>query len=441
MYDIIIIGAGPGGYVAAERAGAEGKKVLLIEKHKLGGVCLHRGCIPAKSLLHSAKLYRHAVEGEQFGVEIKDAVFNLQKAMAWKARTVNSLEKGVEYLMKKNNVAVISGEAELKPGKQVTVNRETYQAGSIIIATGSSTAIPPIAGADKKHVLTSREILEMEKLPESITVIGGGVIGMEFASFFSMLDVKVTVIEMMPEILPEMDAEVSKTMRSCMKTIDFHTGCRVTEITDSEVLFEKDGTKSTVKSELVLMAAGRKANTDLKGLKECGIDFTDKGIWVNEQMKTNIPDIYAVGDVTGKSMLAHSASRMGEVALNTICGKKDRMRYDHVPWVVYTSPEAAGCGLSEKKADDLKLDFRVKKYNFAANGRFLAENGKQPGFCKALINSADSTVLGIHLIGPGASELIASAAVIMEAELRENEIREIIFAHPTVSETVREVFF
>ena len=437
MYDIIIIGAGPGGYVAAERAGKLGKSVLLVEKGQLGGVCLNRGCIPTKTLLNSSKLYKQVSGSSQFGVHTEGVSFNWKEAMAWKTEVVGIQRKGVSFLMKENEVEVLTGKAALLEGRQVSVDDKIYEGENIIISTGSSDFIPPIPGSDSPSVVTSREILELEELPGSLAVIGGGVIGMEFASLFSNLGIKVDVIEMMDEILPLMDRDHARLMRREMKGIDFHLSSRLLKIEDKKLTYLFNGSEESLEAELILMAVGRHPN--ISGLEKAGLDIDKGRVVVNERMQTNLPGVYAVGDVTGLSMLAHSASRMGEVAVDTICGIRDRMRYNAIPWAVYTSPEVAGCGLTEAEAVSRGHKVKTASVLMKHNGRFLAEHGKTAaGSCKVVVDAETEVLLGVHLIGGISSELVAGAAVMIESELRVNEIKEIIFPHPSLSEVIRD---
>lgn len=438
MYDLIIIGAGPGGYIAAERAGARGKSVLLIEKGELGGVCLNCGCIPTKTLLNSAKIYKYKDKGEQFGVTFKDAVFNLTKAMEWKRNVIETQRKGIAFLMKKYKVEVVAGEAAFIDKNSVKVDDQIYQAKNIIIAAGSSPFIPPIKGIDSKRVMTSTEILEISEVPRSLTVIGGGVIGLEFASFFSSIGTEVNVIEMMPEIAPMMDPELSKTLRKALKGINFHLSSKVESIEDNIVNFIKNEKKESVTSDAILVSVGRKPNIEGLGLENIGIDFGKKGINVDEKMQTNIPGIYAVGDITGKSLLAHSASRMGEIAVNNICGEKDKMRYNSIPWVIYTLPEAAGCGLTKEEAEKEGINVKVGSILMRINGRFLAENGPDHGICKVVVDADKGIIIGVHILGAASSEIIYGAALMIESELRVKDIKGVIFPHPTISEVIRD---
>jgi dihydrolipoamide dehydrogenase len=440
MYDLIVVGAGPAGYIAAERAGAVGKTVLLIEKSHLGGVCTNEGCIPTKSLLNAAKQYVHGLEAGQFGVHFESARFDLAEAMVWKQNVIETLRKGITYLMKKNNVEVINGEAEFLDRQTIQVNGQTYQGQHLIIATGSSAAIPPIPGSDSPHVVTNREILQITKLPKKLVIIGGGYIGMEFASFFSNVGVDVDVVEMMPEIVPMMDVDFAKILRKSMRNVTFHLGAKVETIDNDRVTFVVNEKSESLQADLILMSVGRCPN--VQGLEHLGLDIHPQGIRVNETMQTNLPNVYAVGDVNGESLLAHSASRMAEVAVNVICGNKDRMRYHAIPWVVYTLPEVAGCGLTEQEARKQGIAVKTATMQMRANGRFLAEYGKQsPGLCKVVVDAETDVLKGVHLLGAVSSEMIYGVAAMIEAELRVQDIQEIIFPHPTVSEIIKDTLW
>ncbi len=441
-YDLIVIGSGPGGYVAAERAGALGKKVLLIEKGFLGGVCTNWGCIPTKSLLNGAKQYKHALEGKKLGIEAQEVRYNLETAMAWKQDTVETLRGGIGFLMKASNVETVFGEAQFVDAHTVRVEEKEYKGHYLIVATGSSPFVPPIPGSKQSHVLTSDEILSVEKIPESLTIIGGGVIGVEFASYFSMIGTKVTVIEMLDEILPMMDGDFAKMMRRELKGVDFKLGCKVEEVTPEGVLFtDAKGKKQSLASELVLMSVGRRPN--VAGLENLKLDIARGGVVVNDRLQTNVANVYAIGDVNGKSLLAHSASRMAEVAISNIFGStKQRMRYNAIPWAVYSDPEAAGCGLTETEAKKQGIAIKSKTVQMRSNGRFLAEQGKRAGGLVKVIASSDTNViLGVHLLGPYSSEIIWGAAAIIEAELRVQDVKEIVFPHPSVSELIKDACF
>ncbi|MCB0172115.1 MAG: dihydrolipoyl dehydrogenase [Anaerolineae bacterium] len=440
-YDLIVIGAGPGGYIAAERAGAKGKKAVLIEKEHLGGVCLNRGCIPSKTLLYSAKLFTQARHSQVYGVYVENSYFDLSQVMARKQKTVETLRRGIAFQMKRHHVEVVQGEATLVDRHTVQVNGSQYRADNIIIATGSSPIQPPIPGADQPHVLTSDQILDIDALPESLVIIGGGVIGCEFASFFSSVGVKVAVIEMLPEILPMMDAELAAMLRKSMKGVDFYIGCKVQCIGADNVTYDQDGKQHTIAADKVLMAIGRKPNVAGLGLEKVGVDFDQRGIKVNDKLQTNIPGIYAIGDVNTKSMLAHSASRMGEVAVNNMFGRPDVMRYQAIPWVVYTMPEIASVGLTETQAAAQGIATQTASLPMTANGRFLAENEGKRGLWKVIVDAQTQALLGVHIIGASASELIYGAAAMIEDEFRVQDIEEVVFPHPTVSELFKDTLF
>ena len=443
-FDIIVLGAGPGGYVAAERAGHLGKRVLLIEEGELGGVCLNSGCVPTKSLLHSAKLYRHALESEKFGVRASGVEFDLAAAMSWKDQTVATLRKGVAFLMKKAKVQVLRARARIVAPGQVEAGGTLYSGRNIIIATGSRAAMPPIPGIESAPVVDNRGALSLSKLPKSVAVIGGGVVGMEFASLFSSLGVEVDLFEMLPEVLPTMEPVLAAELRGAIGSVRYHLSTRVLRMEGSTLYFAGPDGPSKIESlqaDLVLAAAGRVPNVEGLGLEALNLDITKKGIRVDEQMRTNIPGVYAVGDVTGTSLLAHSASRMGEVAVNSICGIPDRMRYEAIPWAVYTNPEAAGCGLTLAQAQERGIEATLKSVKYQANGRNLAEHGPGPGTALQVVDKKTGRILGVHLLGAYASENIAAAAVLLETDVRTAELRQIVFPHPTVSEVIREAAF
>jgi len=452
MYDIVIIGGGPGGYVAAERAGARGQKVLLIEKGPLGGVCLNCGCVPTKTLLNSAKTFAHAEHGAQFGVHAEKVTFNLSEAMAWKNDVIGKLRGGVAFLMKKYKVDVVAGTAEIVNKTTVkTEDGKTFEGKNLIIATGSSPALPPIPGTkDNPHLVTSTTLLEITTMPTSLVVIGGGVIGVEFASLFAMLGVKVTVVEMLDEIIPFMDKEHAPAMRKALGSgtapgVDFQLGCKVEKLDGSTVHYtSKEGPK-TVKGDLVLMAVGRSLNLKGLGLETLGIDFSPRGIVVDEFQRTNVPGVYAIGDVTGRSLLAHSASRMGEVAVSAIVDPpeaRQRMRYSAIPWVVYSNPEAAGVGLTEDEAKKKGLNLACATVPLRNSGRFLAENGTTaPGAVKVITDKDSGLILGVQMYGAGVGEMIWGAGALIEAELRVKEARELVFPHPTVGEMIRDALW
>ncbi len=442
-YDLIVIGGGPTGYVAAERAGGAGLKTLLIEKAKLGGVCLNVGCIPSKAMLSSGKIYHHAVHGAKQGIVARDVSFDYGAMNAHKHNVMDTLRNGIAGLMKKYKVDVEFGNAVLGKGGKVDVNGKTFEAANILIATGSSPVRPPIPGMDKDGVVDSTGILALEKAPESLVVIGGGVIGCEFACFYGSIGVPVTVIEMLPEICPMIDPDIARSLRTELgsKGITFHTSAKVTEITDTEVVFEAEGKTRRVARDIVLVATGRRTNVDGLGLEDAGIDFDRRGIRIDDRCATNVPGIWAGGDVTGRTWLAHAGSRMGEVVVHNITGRPDRMRFDTIPSVIYTEPEVAVVGLTAAQAKDRGIPVKTGKFPLTANGRFLAEYPGAKGMVKVMTHAETNVLLGVQIIGAACSEMIFGAAAMLETELRVNEIEEIVFPHPTVSEAMRDALF
>ncbi|HMO49940.1 MAG TPA: dihydrolipoyl dehydrogenase [Kiritimatiellia bacterium] len=442
-YDLIIIGAGPGGYIAAERAGHHGLKVLLIEKNQLGGVCLNEGCIPSKTLLNSAKIFHYATHGAAYGVTSQGVTFDFVAAQARKTKVMDTLRNGIAGLMKKYRIEVLNGAAKLDAQRRVVVDGKTYEAKNILIATGSSPARPPIPGIDLSGVVNSTGILNLEHLPKSLVVIGGGVIGCEFACFFGSVGIPVTVIEMLPEICPPIDPAIAKILRAELekKNITFHIGATVKEITNTQVTFTKDGKVETIDRDVVLVSTGRAPNVGHLGFEEVGLDVDRRGIKIDNRCRTNLPGVWAIGDVTGKSWLAHGASRMGEVVVNNILGHQDIMRFHAIPAVVYTQPEVATVGMTEEQAIKLGIPVKTGKMPMTANGRFLAEHDGERGQVKVVLHAETDVLLGVHMIGASCSEIIYGAAAMIEMEFRAREIKDIIFPHPTVSEVIRDTVF
>ena len=451
IYDLIVIGGGPGGYLAAERAGAAGLKVLCIEKGNLGGVCLNEGCIPSKALLHSAKLLDYAKSGDKYGVYVKDVVFDHQKVIKRKEKTVRTLVAGVKAKLKQNNVDVVTEAAYLKgrnaDGFTVSVGQNEYTAKRLVIATGSSPIIPPIPGLQdglsSGFVLTNKEILDLQEIPESLVVIGGGVIGLEMASYYNSAGAKVTVIEMMDKIAGNTDADVSDILLKeyRQKVIDFKLSCKVVKLNTNSVEYQKDGIVESIKASKVLLSIGRKPNTQGLGLENAGIELLRGAICVDDKMRTNVAGIYACGDVTGKMMLAHVAYRQAEVCINNILGKADVMRYSAIPNVIYTNPETAGIGETEDTAKEKGIDCESVVLTMKYSGRYVAENEQGNGICKLIKNKKYNTLIGVHMIGSYASEIIYGVAPMIECEMRIEDIKEIVFPHPTVSEVIREGIF
>ena len=449
MYDLMIIGGGPAGYVAAERAGHNGLSVILFEKKAIGGVCLNEGCIPTKTMLYSAKLYENALHGDKYGIYGDNIRFDYGKIVARKNKIVRKLVAGVANKMKLNHVTVINGEALIQSksskGIEVTCNGELYIGADLLICTGSEAFIPPIPGLEKvsETILTNREILELKELPASLVIIGGGVIGMEFASFYNSLGTKVTIIEMLPEILGGIDFELSAMLREIYtkKGIEFHLQAKVVKVEGNSVFFEKDGQTVTVDGEKILVSVGRRAVTKGFGLENLQVELDRGGIKTDEKMRTNVPNVFAAGDVTGFSLLAHTAMREGEVVVNNLSGREDRMRYNAIPGVVYTNPEVASVGETEESAKIKGIAFKVAKLPMAYAGRFVAENEGGNGLCKVLIGEKYGEVIGIQMLGNPCSEIIYGACLAIEQEMTLTEMQEVVFPHPTVSEIFKETIF
>ena len=450
MIDLAIIGGGPAGYVAAERAGAKGLKVVLFEKRELGGVCLNEGCIPTKTLLYSAKIYDSAIHGDKYGVFAKDATFDFGKIVDRKSRVVRRLVAGVGAKMKAHGVQVVKGEAMIEgrssEGIKISCNGEQFMAANLLICTGSEAFVPPIPGLKEAGdiILTNREILALKEQPKSLVIIGGGVIGMEFASFYNSLGTKVTVVEMLPEILNGLDKELSAMLRGiyAKKGVEFNLSCKVTKIDGNVVTYvDAENNEHTVSGDKILVSVGRRPVTAGFGLENLGVELNRGGIKVDNKMRTNVPGVYAAGDVTGFSLLAHTASREGEVVVNNLTGREDSMRYDAIPGVVYTNPEISGVGLTEESAKQKGIAYKVASLPMAYAGRFVAENEGGNGVCKVLVGQKYGEVLGVHMLGNPSSEMIYGACMAIEAEMTIKELEEVVFPHPTVSEIFKETLF
>ena len=450
MFDLAIIGGGPAGYVAAERAGAKGLKVVLFEKRDLGGVCLNEGCIPTKTLLYSAKVYDTAVHGDKYGVFAADATFDFGKIMGRKERVVRRLVAGVGAKMKAHGVQVVKGQAMIEgrsaEGVKITCNEEAYTATNLLVCTGSEAFVPPIPGLKEAGdvIMTNREVLALKEQPKSIVIIGGGVIGMEFASFYNSLGTQVTVVEMLPEILGGLDEELSAMLRGiyAKKGVAFNLSCKVTKIEGNVVTFvDSQDQEHTVEGEKILVSVGRRPVTAGFGLESLGVELVRGGIKVDNKMRTNVPGVFAAGDVTGFSLLAHTASREGEVVVNNLTGVEDTMRYNAIPGVVYTNPEISGVGLTEKSAKEKGIDYKVATLPMAYAGRFVAENEGGNGVCKVLVGAKYGEVLGVHMLGNPSSEMIYGACMAIEAEMTLKELEQVVFPHPTVSEIFKETLF
>lgn len=448
-FDLAIIGGGPAGYVAAERAGAKGLLVVLFEKRDLGGVCLNEGCIPTKTMLYSAKIYDSALNGGKYGVKAENVSFDYGAIVGRKNKVVRKLVLGVGAKMKEHGVTVVKGEAYIKgrsnEGIEITAGDQTYTANDLLVCTGSEAAVPPIPGAAEAGdtIVTNREILALKERPASLVVIGGGVIGMEFASCFNSLGTQVMVVEMLPEILGQNDPDIAAMLRGIYtkKGIAFNLSCRVTKIDGGDVYFtDADGNEHMITGDRVLMSVGRKPSTQGLGLENLGVELDRGGIMVNDRMETNVPNVYAAGDVTGFSMLAHTASREGEVVVNNLTGGNDRMLYHAIPAVVYTNPEVASTGMTLDMAKAKGIAAHEMKLPMAYSGRFVAENEGGEGICKVIAGEGGE-VLGVHMLGNPSSEIIWGACQAIEQGMTVGQMQKVVFPHPTVAEIIKETVF
>ena len=446
-YDVAIIGGGPAGYTAAERAAAGGLSTLLFEKNALGGVCLNEGCVPTKTLLYSAKTYDNIKHAAKYAVKAENPSFDLGKIIARKNKVVKKLTAGIRMKMTEQGVNLIAGAAEIKGRAEdstitIACGEESYEAANLLICTGSETVIPPIPGLAETDYWTSREALLSKELPASLVIIGGGVIGMEFASFFNSLGTEVHVVEMLDKILGPMDRELSAQLQAeyAKRGVKFYLGHKVTGVHGTEVSVEKEGESFTLHGDKVLLSVGRRPVTKGFGLETLGLEPFRNGIWVNDRMQTSVPNVYACGDITAFSLLAHTAVSEAEVAVSNLLGHEAHMSYKAIPGVVYTNPEIAGVGKTEEELQAAGIAYQVKKIPMAFSGRFVAENEMGNGVCK-LILSEDGTLLGAHLLGNPASELIVIAGIAIEKGMKAEELRSFVFPHPTVGEIIKEALF
>lgn len=443
-YDVAIIGGGPAGYTAAEKAAKGGLSTVLFEKNALGGVCLNEGCVPTKTLLYSAKTYDQIKHASKYAVSAENPSFDYPKIIARKNKVVKKLTAGIRMKMKESGVEVITGEAMIQ-GKTDEGNiliqcaEQVYEAKNLLVCTGSESVIPPIPGVNETEYWTSREALQSKELPASLIIIGGGVIGMEFASFFNSMGTEVQVVEMLDKILGPMDKELSDMLQAeyAKRGVKFYLGHKVTGIHGQEVTVEKDGESFTLHGEKVLLSVGRRPVTKGFGLETLALEPYRNGIKVNEYMQTSLPNVYACGDITAFSLLAHTAVSEAEVAIDHILGKARAMSYKAIPGVVYTNPEIAGVGKTEEELQDSGTPYQVKKIPMAFSGRFVAENEMGNGVCK-LILAEDGTLIGAHLLGNPASELIVIAGMAIEKGMKAEEIKSFVFPHPTVGEIIKE---
>lgn len=445
---VAILGGGPGGYTAAIRAAQLGAEVTLIEKNVLGGTCLNVGCIPTKVLLHAAEVYRAAKEGELIGLTVGSVDVNWRGLMDRKANVVKTLVDGVAVLMKSHGITVVEGIGTLVSPKEIAVEkkggaRETVQADAIIVATGSEPSVPPIPGFDLDGVITSTEALSLDGLPASVVIVGGGVIGMEFASLFSTFGVQVTVVEMLPEILPMIDGEIVAILKGLLarRGVVFHTTSKVTAVARKgdrlAVSVETPEGLLSLDADKVLVSVGRRPVTKGIGLENIGVAMDRARVRVDGTMATSVPGVYAIGDCASKIMLAHVASREGEVAAESIMGRAVTMDYKTVPSAVYTAPEIASVGLGEKEAREQGFQVKIGRFPLMANGKSIIMN-EADGMVKYVVDGKYDEILGVHIIGSRATDLIVEGALALRLEATVDEIVTTVHAHPTVGEALME---
>lgn len=442
--DLVVIGGGPGGYVAAIRAAQLGAKVVLVEKDKLGGTCLNRGCIPTKVFFKNAEAWRNVLESAEMGISVSDASFDWGKVIERKNNVVSQLVGGVEGLLKKHGVELIKGEAKVLDSNSVFISyyggrSETIKSRNIILATGTVAGNIPLDISPDVNIYDINSILDLEALPKSLAVIGGGILGCEIASIFHTFGVDVSIIEIMPTIMPAVDEELVAVIEEefGQQGIKLINGVQISRI-------EKSGERNKiiladnniVEAELVMMAVGRKPQT--AAYSDLSLNLDEKGyIEVNEKMQTSMKNVYAIGDITGKIQLAHVASAQGMIAAENSCGKESKMEYEAIPNCVFTHPQAAFVGLTEKQAKKQQIPFITFKFPFYANGKALAL-GDTKGFVKIIADKRWDEIIGVHIVGPNATDLIAEAAVAMKLEATAEELARTIHAHPTLSETLME---
>lgn len=440
--DLIIIGAGPGGYETALAAAHQGKSVTLFNGGNLGGTCLNEGCIPTKCLCRNAEIVSQFKHGEEFGIDDFTFSVDFNKIMARKQNVVETLRSGIDTMLSQAKVNVVNAMASFKDAKTVVANGEEYTADNIIIATGSTSKSLPIPGHDLECVMDSTKILNLDYIPASLTIIGGGVIGMEFASIFSQLGSQVTVIEFMKQILPPFDSDIAKRLKQTLgkKGIKIITGAAAKEIRQNEfyeieVTYEAKGKEEKVVSSDILMAVGRAPRVDGLNLEAAGVNYTPRGIQVDDNMRTNVEGIYAIGDVNARMMLAHVASFQGERALNAINGKSDNIRFDIVPSAVFTVPECGMVGKTEEQCKAEGIATMIGQSFFRANGKSLAM-GEPDGLCKLIFRKEDGMLIGAHIMGVESADLAQQCADFMNRNTTLCEIKDTIFGHPTVSEVL-----
>lgn len=444
-YQVAIIGGGPAGYTAAEAAGKAGLSVVLFEKNALGGVCLNEGCIPTKALLYSAKVLDMAKHASKYAVSVSQPSFDLGKMVARKSKVVRKLVLGVKARLTAQQVTIVQGEAFVVDAHTIRCGEDTYECEKMMLCTGSRSVIPPIEGLGDVPYWTHKDALDNKEMFHSLTVIGGGVIGMEFASLFNSLGISVTVVEMQNEILGGIDGELAAMLRNeyGKRGVRFFLNTRVLSVKQTDGLIkvtcECSGETVEVESERLLLSVGRRPQTEGFGLENLNLERDARNcIKTDEHLLTSAPDVYVCGDLNGKSLLAHTAVREAETAVRHILGEPDAMDYRAIPGVVYTNPEVASVGSTEDALRNVGMAYEVIRIPMSFSGRFVAENEGQNGLCKALVGS-DGTLLGLHMLGNPSSELIVMGGMMIADGRKFSEWKRYVFPHPTVGEVLREL--
>ncbi len=450
-YDLIILGGGPAGYNASERAAEAGFRTLVIEGRALGGVCLNEGCVPTKTLLYSAKIYDYAKHAAEYGVTFGSASIDHSFVLERKNKVVRMLVGGIGATLKKAGVDVVSAQGTIldrtAEGFRVKAGEEIYVGRRLLICTGSTALVPPIPGLREAvasgFAMTNREILDCKKVPSELVVIGGGVIGLEMASYFNSIGSHVTVVEMLDHIAGPTDREISRILQKnyMKKGVSFLLGAKVTSVGSDCVNYEADGKAYSVKADAVLVSIGRRAQTAGIGLENIGV-LTERGAVVtNECCQTNVAGVWAAGDVNGRVMLAHTAYREGEAAIRSMKGERDRVNYTAIPSVIYTNPEVGAVGETEESCKAKGIDYISRTVTLKMSGRYIAENEGGDGVIKVIVGKEHKEILGVHMIGNYASEIIYGCAMMVEKKMRVSDLQKQVFPHPTVGEVLREAMF
>ena len=437
--DIIIIGSGPGGYRAAAYAAANGLTVTIFEEGHVGGTCLNCGCIPTKTLCRNAEIVETLKKADTFGLDALSYQLNFQRVTARKNQVVETLRSGVETLLSAPGITLVREKAHFIDSKTVAASDETYTAQHIIIATGSQSKMLPVPGIDKPIVMTSTELLDIQEVPQRLCIVGAGVIGMEFASIFSSLGSEVTVVEFLKECLPALDSDVAKRLRQTLskRGVNFLMQSGVKEITDTGVVYDRKGKEGAVEADVVLIATGRAPRIDGLDLEKAGVEVGRGGIITDEHLRTNIPGIYAIGDVNGRMMLAHAATFQGLHVINNILGKEDNIRLDLIPAAIFTLPEAACVGMTEEQCKSSGMAYTCSKGYYRANGKALAMDETE-GFVK-LMADGEGRIIGCHLFGAHAADLVQEVSSLMALGATTDQLRDIVHIHPTLSEILQEM--